>query len=166
MTNALSTNPALADAIAYFSGLPRFTLSAVQAAFDKAHADTFKPRTIYSALCKDFNAVGQDLPPFSIFEEWYFGVRRGDVERPASPLPTPKRKQQLSPPPEPKAEQSKVAELSAHAVDAADVTIEIFATRLFDDVFAPLEREARAKAGEIVAARLRQIADRYVAAAA
>ncbi|MDQ1185381.1 hypothetical protein [Agrobacterium larrymoorei] len=166
MTNALSINPALADAVAYFSGLPRFTLSAVQAAFDKAHADTFRPRSIYSALCKDFNAVGQDLPPFPIFEEWYSGVRKGNVERPASPLPTPKRKEQPSALPGTKAAPDMVAELPAPATDAADVTIEIFATRLFDDVFAPLEREARAKAAEIVAARLRQIADRYVAAAA
>lgn len=165
MTKVLSPNPALADAVAYFSGLPRFTLSAVQAAFDKAKADTFKPRSIYSALCRDFNAVGQDLPPMLIFEEWYSGVRRGDVERPVSPLPTPSRKEQFSSNTGTKSAQASAPEPVAPR-EAADLTIETFATRLFDDVFAPLEREARAKAAEIVAARLRQIADRYIAEAA
>lgn len=168
MTQALSTNKSLADVVAYLGGLPRYTLSAVQSAWDKSQADGFTHRGIWKSLCKDFDQVGCEPPEFEIFAIWLEAARTAEISRPESYIAQPKSKAPLYSPVQ--SASSALQDLpplaSTSAVESADVSIEMFATRLFDDTVASLQREARTIAAGIVASRLREIADRYAAMAA
>lgn len=168
MTNAMSTKSALADAVAYFAGLPRFTLSAVQAAWDKTQSDRFTHRGIWNSLCKDFNHVAFEPPKFDVFAEWAAGAAAGHVQRPQSPVSLPDQKTKLfAAVPDFSSDLQDVPPLAPTSeVVGADVSIEMFATRLFDDTVASLNRDVQSKAAEIVAKRFREIAERYDALAA
>lgn len=168
MTLALSKNTALADVVAYLGGLPRYTLSAVQSAWDKSQADGFSHRGIWKSLCKDFDQVGCEPPQFEIFAIWLEAAGNAEIARPLSCIAMPKSQAQLYSPAQ--TASSSLQDLPPLAltsvVVSADLSIEMFATRLFDDTVAALESEARTKAAGIVASRLREIADRYAALAA
>ncbi|MCM2431987.1 hypothetical protein [Agrobacterium rosae] len=168
MTKVLSTNTALADAVSYFSSLPRFTLSAVQAAWDKSQTDSFSSRGAWTSLCKDFDQVGHEHPKLVVFSEWFDGAKKGDVPRPLSPVSVPARKGKLyASLPDFSTDIQGVPPLAPTSeIVGADVSIEMFATRLFDDTVASLNRDVQSKAAEIVAKRLREIAERYDALAA
>ncbi|SCX30619.1 hypothetical protein DSM25558_5007 [Agrobacterium sp. DSM 25558] len=168
MTKVLSTNTALADAVSYFSSLPCFTLSAVQAAWDKSQTDSFSSRGAWTSLCKDFDQVGHEHPKLVVFSEWFDGAKKGDVPRPQSPIAVPARKARLfAALPDFSPNTQDVPPLAPTSeIVGADVSIEMFATRLFDDTVASLNRDVQSRAAEIVAKRLREIAERYDALAA
>lgn len=171
MTKVLSTNAALADAVSYFSSLPRFTLSAVQAAWDKSQTDCFSSRGAWTSLCKDFDQVGHGHPKLAVFSEWFDGAKKGDVPRPQSPVAVPARKAKLFaalpdflsdiqdvPPLAPTSEV-----VGTGVSDETDVTDSLDDTvaLLFDDTVASLKRDVQSKAAGIIAKRLREIAERY-----
>jgi len=66
----------------YFDSLPRYTLPALQAAFDKAESESFSSLAIYNGLCRDFAEVGVDKPKQHVFNEWIDGIRKKTVSRP------------------------------------------------------------------------------------
>lgn len=176
MKTALSTNTALADAVSYFSSLPRYTLSAVQVAWDKAQTDCFNSRGAWTSLCKDFDHVGHEHPKLAVFSEWFDGAKKGDVPRPQSPVSVPARKAKLfAALPDFSSDTQDVPPLAPTSeIVGTGVSTEMDVTHslddtvalLFDDTVASLNRDVQSRAAEIVAKRLREIAERYDALAA
>ncbi|WP_454288938.1 hypothetical protein [Rhizobium arsenicireducens] len=66
----------------YFDSLPRYTLPALQAAFDKALNKGFSSLAIYNGLCRDLDEVGHEKPTQQVFNAWLDGVQKGHIARP------------------------------------------------------------------------------------
>lgn len=66
----------------YFDSLPRYTLPALQAAFDKAESKSFSGLAIYNGLCRDLDEVGHEKPTQQVFNAWLDGVQKGQIARP------------------------------------------------------------------------------------
>lgn len=66
----------------YFDSLPRYTLPALQAAFDKAESKNFSGLAIYNGLCRDLDEVGHEKPTQQVFNTWLDGVQKGHIARP------------------------------------------------------------------------------------
>ncbi|MCA1492732.1 hypothetical protein I6F11_17565 [Ensifer sp. NBAIM29] len=173
MRTAVSLARPLADgsdtsvAIPFFYDLPEAAIPSAAKLWDRARAEDYNGQAAYQDFAQDLYFLGIETPPRSIVKRWVAGVQAGMIERPGPvssacmPEATPKAS-----PARAKAERPRAtAEACTPPQDASRDDIEAFASRLFDNALAELQRDLRAQAAKIVASQLRVIADRYDAAA-
>lgn len=151
----------------YFDSLPRYTLPALQAAFDKAESKNFSGLAIYNGLCRDLDEVGHEKPTQQVFNGWLDGVQKGHIARPggarivAAEAETVVTGVDLSEGPDQSmtsivsVKDGKPFFTTAFPAEEADTLVE----RMIAEAKADLMRDIDTRATRLVAERLRLLAD-------
>ena len=196
MSNVLSNSHRSAgtEVIPFFHELPTTAIASAARLWDEAQSVSYNGQTAYQDFAQDLRFLHIEPPPRAIVRRWIAGVQANLIPRPGGEIPVsgvvaPQQKSSARPVAKGKEErqarrvtaQEKLAAAlpeftpvvqnlppiaPTSEIVGADVSIEMFATRLFDDTVASLNRDVAAKAAKVVASRLREIADRYDASAA
>lgn len=133
----------------FFDSLPRWTLPALQAAYDKASAKTFSALAIYNGLCRDLEEVGHEKPTQPVFNAWLDGVQKGQITRPGgAEVP------EAAAPTDALVAQGKPFFTTDFRADDADIV-----ERLISEAKDELARDLEVQAKRRVVERLRLMAD-------
>lgn len=185
MSNALpnSHRSAGIEVIPFFHDLPARAISAAARLWDEAQSANYNGQTAYQDFAQDLHFLHIEPPPRSIVKRWIAGVQanlicrpggearlsgtvatqptaKGAVEREVRRVTAQDKFAAALPEFTPAAENLPAIPPTSEVV-GADVSIEMFATRLFDDAVAAIKRDAEIKAAKMVASRLRELADKY-----